>query len=77
MQEPELIKIKAKEMTVTNIEQHYMEVHEKQKFDVLCSLLDIQSPELAIVFGRTKRRVDEVVEGALCRGRARSPDWRE
>lgn len=68
MQEPELVKIKAKEMTVTNIEQHYMEVHEKQKFDVLCSLLDIQSPELAIVFGRTKRRVDEVVEGLIKRG---------
>lgn len=68
MVEPELVKVKAKEMTVTNIEQHYMEVHEKQKFDVLCSLLDIQSPELAIVFGRTKKRVDEVVEGLIKRG---------
>jgi ATP-dependent RNA helicase DeaD len=45
-----------------------MEVHEKQKFDVLCNLLDIQSPELAIVFGRTKKRVDEVVEGLIKRG---------
>ena len=68
MKEPELIKIKSKEMTVKNIEQYYMEVHEKQKFDVLCSLLDIQSPELAIVFGRTKKRVDEVVEGLIKRG---------
>ncbi|MGD6858284.1 DEAD/DEAH box helicase [Bacillus infantis] len=68
MTEPELVQIKAKELTVKNIEQHYMEVHEKQKFDVLCSLLDIQSPELAIVFGRTKKRVDEVVEGLIKRG---------
>ena len=68
MHEPELVKVKAKEMTVTNIDQHYVEVHEKQKFDVLCGLLDIQSPELAIVFGRTKRRVDEVVEGLIKRG---------
>lgn len=68
MQEPEMVKVKAKEMTVKNIEQYYMEVHEKQKFDVLCSLLDIQSPELAIVFGRTKKRVDEVVEGLIKRG---------
>ncbi|MBU8878746.1 DEAD/DEAH box helicase [Bacillus sp. FJAT-29790] len=68
MKDPELVKIQAKEMTVKNIEQHYMEVHEKQKFDVLCSLLDIQSPELAIVFGRTKKRVDEVVEGLIKRG---------
>ncbi|MEK5381016.1 DEAD/DEAH box helicase [Niallia sp. FSL W8-0635] len=68
MVEPEIVRVKAKEMTVTNIEQHYMEVQERQKFDVLCSLLDIQSPELAIVFGRTKRRVDEVVEGLIKRG---------
>jgi ATP-dependent RNA helicase DeaD len=68
MIEPEVVKIKAKEMTVTNIEQHYIEAHEKQKFDVLCSLLDIQTPELAIVFGRTKKRVDEVVDGLIKRG---------
>ncbi|QJX62624.1 DEAD/DEAH box helicase [Niallia circulans] len=68
MVEPQVVRVKAKEMTVTNIEQHYIEVQERQKFDVLCSLLDIQSPELAIVFGRTKRRVDEVVEGLIKRG---------
>ncbi|MCM3599960.1 DEAD/DEAH box helicase [Robertmurraya korlensis] len=68
MKNPELVKVKAKEMTVTNIEQFYLETHEKQKFDVLTSLLDIESPELAIVFGRTKKRVDEVVEGLIKRG---------
>ena len=68
MIEPEVVKVKAKEMTVTNIEQFYLEAHEKQKFDVLCSLLDIQTPELAIVFGRTKKRVDEVVDGLIKRG---------
>ncbi|AGK54356.1 DEAD/DEAH box helicase [Bacillus sp. 1NLA3E] len=68
MKNPELVKVQAKEMTVGNIEQHYLEVQEKQKFDVLCSLLDIQSPELAIVFGRTKKRVDELVEGLIKRG---------
>ena len=34
----------------------------------LCGLLDIQSPELAIVFGRTKSRVDEVADGLIKRG---------
>jgi ATP-dependent RNA helicase DeaD len=68
MQSPELVKVQAKEMTVKNIEQHYLEVQEKQKFDVLCSLLDLQSPELAIIFGRTKKRVDELVEGLAKRG---------
>lgn len=68
MNEPEVIKVKAKEMTVSNIDQDYIEVQEKKKFDVLCRLLDIQSPELAIVFGRTKKRVDEVAEGLIKRG---------
>lgn len=62
MQQPEMVRVKAKEVTVPNIEQHYIEVPERKKFDVLCNLLDIQSPDLAIIFGRTKRRVDELSE---------------
>lgn len=65
---PEVIAVKAKEVTVPQIEQTYYEVNEKQKFDLLCRLLDIQSPELAIVFGRTKRRVDELTEALVKRG---------
>ncbi len=68
MNNPELIRTKSKEMTVKNIDQHYIDVPEKQKFDVLSRLLDIQSPELAIVFGRTKKRVDELTEGLKKRG---------
>ncbi|MFC7370715.1 DEAD/DEAH box helicase [Fictibacillus iocasae] len=63
-----IIKVKASEMTVRSIEQEYVEVKERQKFDVLCRLLDIHSPELAIVFGRTKRRVDELSEALNKRG---------
>jgi ATP-dependent RNA helicase DeaD len=62
MSEPKIVKVKAKEVTVPNIQQYYLETQEKKKFDVLTRLLDIQSPELAIVFGRTKRRVDELSE---------------
>lgn len=68
MKDPELIRVKAREVTVPNTEQIYFEVQEKQKFDVLCRLLDIQSPELAIIFGRTKRRVDEISEALNKRG---------
>lgn len=68
MKDPKLVKVKAKEVTVPNITQQYMELPEKQKFDVLCRLLDIHSPELAIVFGRTKRRVDELSEALAKRG---------
>lgn len=68
MKNPKIIKIKTKEMTVPNIDQNYIEIHEKQKFDALCRLLDIQSPEMAIIFGRTKRRVDELSEALNKRG---------
>lgn len=68
MKTPELIRIKATGVTVSDIEQHYIEVPEKLKFDVLSRLLDIQSPDLAIVFARTKRRVDEISEALNKRG---------
>ncbi|MHB1418254.1 MAG: DEAD/DEAH box helicase [Bacillota bacterium] len=68
MKDPEFISVKTKEMTVTNTEQIYIEVQERQKFDVLCRLLDIQSPDLAIIFARTKRRVDELFEALNKRG---------
>ncbi len=46
MTEPQHIKVKAKEVTMPNIQQFYLEVQEKKKFDVLTRLLDIQSPSL-------------------------------
>jgi ATP-dependent RNA helicase DeaD len=68
MKNPEVIRVKSKEMTVPQIEQYYIEVQEKSKFDILTRLLNIQTPELAIVFGRTKRRVDELSEALNLRG---------
>ncbi|WP_062051431.1 DEAD/DEAH box helicase [Bacillus sp. JCM 19034] len=68
MNNPETIAVKAKEVTMENIEQGYVEVHEKEKFDVFTRMLTIQNPELAIVFGRTKRRVDELSEALVKRG---------
>lgn len=70
LKDPVLISIQSKEMTVPLVEQNYLELQDRQKFDVLCRLLDIQSPELAIVFGRTKRRVDELSEALKKRGYA-------
>ena len=35
---------------------------------MLCRVLDIQSPKLAMVFGRTKKRVDELNEALNRRG---------
>jgi ATP-dependent RNA helicase DeaD len=68
MKDPQIVRVKTKEVTVSSIEQHYIEIPEKDKFDILTRLLDIQSPELAIIFGRTKRRVDELAEALNLRG---------
>jgi len=70
MKNPEMIHIDPREVTVSNTEQQYIETPERQKLDVLCRLLDIQNPDLAIVFGRTKRRVDEIAEALSKRGYA-------
>ena len=42
------------------IEQKYLEVREKDKLEVLCRLIDINSSDLSMIFCNTKRRVDEV-----------------
>ena len=62
------VKIKSKEMTVENIEQYFVKAQEREKFDILTRLLDVHQPELAIVFGRTKRRVDELAQALNIRG---------
>ena len=68
MKNPEMVKIKSKEMTVENIEQFFVKAQEREKFDVLSRILNVQQPELAIVFGRTKRRVDELSHALSIRG---------
>ncbi|WEG12224.1 DEAD/DEAH box helicase [Pullulanibacillus sp. KACC 23026] len=68
MNDPELIKMKAKEVTSPSVKQVYYEVNERDKFEALCRLLDVNNPELAVIFGRTKRRVDELSDGLTKRG---------
>ncbi len=68
MKNPQLIKVKATEMTVENIDQYFIEIPERLKFDTLSNHLDIHEPTLAIVFSRTKKRVDEIAEGLQARG---------
>lgn len=68
MDNPVKISLGEKSITVPSTEQVYLETPEKQKFEVLSRMLDIHLPELAIVFVRTKRRVDELAEALTERG---------
>jgi len=68
LRNPEHVSVIPKNITAPSIEQIYIEVHEREKFEALSRLLDMESPDLAIVFGRTKRRVDELSEALQKRG---------
>ena len=68
MHEPVTVKIKAKELTADTVEQYYVRAKDYEKFDVMTRLFDVQDPDLALIFGRTKRRVDELTRGLKARG---------
>jgi len=68
MNDPEIVKIKGKELTANLIDQYFVRAKENEKFDILCRLIDVQNPDLAVIFGRTKRRVDELTRGLQARG---------
>ncbi len=65
---PEFIMVSRDDLTVPEVEQQYIEVHSRDKLDVLCRLLDTHNPKLALVFCNTKRRVDQVTRRLKERG---------
>lgn len=68
MNNPVTVKVKTAELTADLIEQFYVKAKDNEKFDFMTRLIDLQRPDLALVFGRTKRRVDELTRGLKIRG---------
>lgn len=62
MDDYSFVSVKNKEKLTNNIEQYYIVMKEKQKFSTLTKLLDVDNPKSTIIFGRTKKRVDELTE---------------
>lgn len=62
------IKVTHKELTVSNIEQYYLEVKESAKLEVLSRLVDTNEFKLSLVFCNTKRKVDELTSSLQSRG---------
>jgi ATP-dependent RNA helicase DeaD len=60
MNNPEKIRVNTKDVVIPKIKQIFYEVRERDKIDALSRLLDVEDPQLAIVFCHTKRDVDEV-----------------
>jgi ATP-dependent RNA helicase DeaD len=67
---PEIIEIEQKAMTVSTVEQAYYEVRQRSKVEVLSRILDMNPPRLGIIFCNTKRSVDECTEDLVNRGYA-------
>ncbi len=68
MHEPSVVKIKAKQLTTDLVDQFYVKARESEKFDTMTRVIDVQAPDLTIIFCRTKRRVDELSKGLEARG---------
>ncbi|MHB8063055.1 MAG: DEAD/DEAH box helicase [Ruminiclostridium sp.] len=66
--DPVHIKVTHKELTVSNIEQYYLEVKEAAKLEVLSRLIDTNELKLSLVFCNTKRKVDELRTSLQSRG---------
>jgi ATP-dependent RNA helicase DeaD len=62
------IKIEKSTLTVEKIKQYYYEIKHKDRFESLCRILDVDEPSSAIIFCKTKRGVDELVESMQARG---------
>jgi ATP-dependent RNA helicase DeaD len=55
-------------MTVSTVSQYYYEIKQKDRFESFCRILDVDEPASAIIFCKTKRGVDELVEAMQARG---------
>ncbi|MFZ5965886.1 MAG: DEAD/DEAH box helicase [Bacillota bacterium] len=65
---PLKIKVVHEELTVPSIEQYYYEVKPNEKMEVLSRLVDMEKSGLGVIFCRTKKGVDELVESLQSRG---------
>jgi len=65
--DPRLIEINKDQVTIEDIEQHYIDVPHNRKKDALLALLQFHEPKRAIIFCNTKKMVDELTELLLSR----------
>lgn len=62
------ISITKNTVTVSTVKQYYFEIKQNNRFESLCRVLDYDEPTSAIIFCKTKKGVDELVEKLQIRG---------
>lgn len=60
MLEPAVVMIEPEEKTIAILEQCYYLVDYRQKVQVLCRILDLEQPQVSLVFCRTKKGADQL-----------------
>ncbi|WP_042273555.1 DEAD/DEAH box helicase [[Clostridium] dakarense] len=68
MKDPSVVTVAKADVTLDNIVQEVVETTDRHKQDALCSVLNEDNPFMAIIFCRTKVRVDKLEEGLHQRG---------
>ncbi|MGL5067558.1 MAG: DEAD/DEAH box helicase [Sarcina sp.] len=63
MKDPILVKVEEETLVVDKIKQEVVHTEDRLKQDALCKVLEEDNPFMAIIFCRTKRRVDELATG--------------
>lgn len=64
----ELVKIKAQQLTTEQTDQIYFQVAERDKFEALCRIIDIEDEFYGLIFCRTKHDADKISHRLLDRG---------
>ena len=68
LKHPKIIRISKNELTVSQIEQKYIILEEKDKIEVISRIVDMNDYQLVMIFCNTKKSVDEVSSQLLQRG---------
>ena len=67
---PQVVEIKGKALTVDEVEQQLYVVAPRSRIEVVSRIVDVQRPQLTMVFCNTRQRVDECAEQLAARGYA-------
>ena len=70
LREPETVQVEQPTLTVPTVEQRYLNLSERQKLDALTRVLEVEAPDAALVFVRTKSGAAELRERLQARGYA-------
>jgi ATP-dependent RNA helicase DeaD len=64
----EVVKVQSKQLTVDLTDQIYFEVRSSDKFEALCRIIDVEEEFYALVFCRTRLKVDHLASALRDRG---------